>query len=65
QRVTILIIYGGCVVYGALGLLISHLSPEAGGWVGAFSLSLLGILAIVMVWIRERVQKRPAHPPQG
>ncbi|MFQ3659533.1 MAG: MraY family glycosyltransferase [Anaerolineae bacterium] len=65
QRVTILIIYGGCVVYGALGLLISHLSPEAAGWVGAFSLSLLGILAIVMVWIRERVQKRPAHPPQG
>jgi UDP-GlcNAc:undecaprenyl-phosphate GlcNAc-1-phosphate transferase len=59
QRVTILIIYSLCLAYGALGLLVSTLPLDAALWVGGVGLGSLAALGAAMVWIRERVQKRP------
>jgi UDP-GlcNAc:undecaprenyl-phosphate GlcNAc-1-phosphate transferase len=58
QRQTLFALYGGCMFFGALALLISQ-SPVRVAWrLGLGGIVLLGILIVLMVWIRERVQKR-------
>lgn len=58
QRQTLFALYGACIFFGALALIISQ-SPLRVAWrLGLGGIVLLGILFAAMVWIRERVQKR-------
>jgi UDP-GlcNAc:undecaprenyl-phosphate/decaprenyl-phosphate GlcNAc-1-phosphate transferase len=60
QRQTLGLLYGFCLVFGALGTLVSQAPPATGWLVGVIGLVLLGAMALFMVWIRQRIQK-----PQG
>jgi UDP-GlcNAc:undecaprenyl-phosphate GlcNAc-1-phosphate transferase len=58
-RVTILIIYVFCALFGFMGLVISAAPAERGAMVGLFGLVLLAIMYVIMVVIRQKIQKRP------
>lgn len=60
QRWTLAIIYTLCVLFGALGLVISLAPPAQGLVVGGVGALVIVVLYIVMIVIRQRIQKRPA-----
>lgn len=57
QRQTIFILYGACLIFGALGLLVGAAPPDIGLRVGLAGLSVLGVLFLLMMWIRARYQR--------
>jgi hypothetical protein len=57
QRQTLFILYGGCLLFGALGLVISAASPALGWQVAAVGLALIAALYALMIYVREKVQK--------
>ncbi len=59
SRQTLLILYASCFLFGVLGLLVSQAAPDAALALGIGGLSLLLLLYMPMVLIREQVQKRP------
>jgi UDP-GlcNAc:undecaprenyl-phosphate GlcNAc-1-phosphate transferase len=59
-RVTILIIYVFCALFGFMGLVISAAPAERGAMVGLFGLVLLAIMYVIMVVIRQKIQKKPS-----
>ncbi|MBZ0301838.1 MAG: undecaprenyl/decaprenyl-phosphate alpha-N-acetylglucosaminyl 1-phosphate transferase [Anaerolineae bacterium] len=64
QRGTLLIVYGICVVFGGLALLISAAPSDIALRLAGFGVLLLGVLAGLMIWLRQRYQKPPhAHLP--
>ncbi|MCK6580544.1 MAG: undecaprenyl/decaprenyl-phosphate alpha-N-acetylglucosaminyl 1-phosphate transferase [Anaerolineae bacterium] len=64
QRRAIFVLYGGCAVFGALGVLVSREPPERALWIGFGALALLGGLFLLMMFIRRRYQlNKPAPPP--
>lgn len=58
QRQTLFILYGFCALYGAIGFVVSAAPPDLGLRVGLFGLAVLAGLFGLMIWIRQRYQKR-------
>jgi UDP-GlcNAc:undecaprenyl-phosphate GlcNAc-1-phosphate transferase len=63
QRMTLLIIYSLCVLFGILALLVSAAPPDIALKLGIFGLLLLLVLAGLMIWLRQRYQKPPRSNP--
>ncbi|HYO88840.1 MAG TPA: MraY family glycosyltransferase [Candidatus Limnocylindrales bacterium] len=56
QRQTLLVLYGFCAIYGALGLIVSVAPPAIALAVGAAGLVGLALLLPFMFWLRRRYQ---------
>lgn len=59
QRGTLSIIYGACVLFGALALLVSISPHDVALRLSAFGVLLLVLLFGVMIRVRQRYQKAP------
>ncbi|MEZ4668948.1 MAG: MraY family glycosyltransferase [Anaerolineae bacterium] len=57
QRQTLFILYGACIIFGTLGLLVGAAPPEIGLRLGLTGLFTLAGLFLLMMWIRMRYQK--------
>jgi UDP-GlcNAc:undecaprenyl-phosphate/decaprenyl-phosphate GlcNAc-1-phosphate transferase len=57
QRQTLILLYGFCALYGAIGLLVSAAPPDIGLRIGGFALAVLVTLFLLMLWIRQTYQK--------
>lgn len=57
QRQTLLILYGGCSVFGVIALLVSASPADIALKLGIFGILLMGGLVVLMVWIRQHFQK--------
>jgi len=58
QRQTLFILYGACILFGALGLLVSASPPQIALRIGIVALILFLILFALMMWVRRRFQLR-------
>ncbi len=56
QRGVIFILYGACILFGTLGLLVSVAPPEIALRLGVAGLSLLVFLFALMMWVRRKYQ---------
>lgn len=65
QRQTLAVLYSACAVFGGLGILVSREPPERAVWIGAGGLLLLGVLFVLMMFIRRKYQLKgqPYTPP--
>lgn len=59
-RQTLFLLYLLCIVFGAIGLLISMAPAELGMRVGIVGLLTIAFLAVMMIWIRQKYQKKAA-----
>jgi UDP-GlcNAc:undecaprenyl-phosphate/decaprenyl-phosphate GlcNAc-1-phosphate transferase len=59
-RQTLFLLYLLCTVFGAIGLLISLAPAELGMRVGIVGLLTIAFLAVIMIWIRQKYQKKTA-----
>ncbi len=59
QRQTIFVLYGACLLFGTLGLLVGASPHEVAVRLGIAGMALLGALFAAMYWIRWRYQTRP------
>lgn len=64
QRQTLFILYGMCILFGAIGVLVGAAPPDIALRIGIAGLSFLGILFLLMMWIRVRYQKPASQPPK-
>ncbi len=56
QRQTIFILYGACLIFGTIGVLVS-ISPSEIAWrVGLAGLGFLGLCFVIMMWVRRKYQ---------
>lgn len=62
QRQTLFLLGLACVLFGALGFLVSAAPPDIALKLGAFGLLLLAALFGLMMWVRRRFQQ-PALAP--
>ena len=58
QRVTLFMLYGMCLLFGGIGLLVSAAPPKPALYVGIVGLLVLGGLWVAMIYIRKRYQNR-------
>lgn len=56
QRQTIFILYGACILFGFLGLVVSAAPAELALRVGLVGIALMAFLFLVMTWIRRKYQ---------
>lgn len=56
-RKTLFTLYAMCIIFGGLGFIVSAVSPNLGGVIGALSLIALFLLWLSMWWIRAKYQK--------
>lgn len=56
QRKTLALLYGACLLFGALGLLVSAAPTDAAARVGTAGIALLAILFVTMMLIRRKYQ---------
>lgn len=56
QRQTLFILYGACVYFGLMALIVSAAPPDIALGVGLANFALLGILFVVMMLIRRKFQ---------
>jgi UDP-GlcNAc:undecaprenyl-phosphate GlcNAc-1-phosphate transferase len=59
QRQTLFTLYAGGAIFGVIGLLVSAAPPDIALRLGVFGVLLMGGLAALMVWIRQRFQQPP------
>lgn len=64
QRQTLFILYGTCILFGLIGVLVGAAPPDIALRIGLAGLSFLAILFLLMMWIRVRYQKPLSPPPQ-
>ncbi len=57
QRQTLFILYGACIIFGAIGLLVSAAPRELAWRMGIAALVFLSTLFVVMMVVRRRFQK--------
>ncbi len=65
QRQTLFVLYGACMFFGTMGLLISQVERPVAWVLGVFNVILLLSLFAVMTWIRRRYKLELKKPPQG
>ncbi len=58
QRVTLFILYGLAILFGALAFLVSTLDPQTAFIVGVIGLGAMAGFFALMVWVRGKYQKR-------
>jgi UDP-GlcNAc:undecaprenyl-phosphate GlcNAc-1-phosphate transferase len=63
QRVTLTLVYGFCVLFGSLALLVSAAPPPEALKLVMFGALLLAALAGLMLWLRQHYQKPPRSRP--
>jgi UDP-GlcNAc:undecaprenyl-phosphate GlcNAc-1-phosphate transferase len=63
QRQTLFILYGMGILFGAIGVLVGAAPPDIALRIGIAGLGFLGVMFLIMMWIRARYQK-PAATPQ-
>jgi UDP-GlcNAc:undecaprenyl-phosphate/decaprenyl-phosphate GlcNAc-1-phosphate transferase len=63
QRATLLVLYGACVFFGMVGLVISGAPSEVAWRAGITSVVLLAMFYALMMWIRHRYQRTPPVQP--
>jgi UDP-GlcNAc:undecaprenyl-phosphate/decaprenyl-phosphate GlcNAc-1-phosphate transferase len=56
QRQTSFILYGACILFGILGMIVSAAPPDIALRIGIAGLVLLGFLFLLMIWIRRKYQ---------
>lgn len=56
QRQTIFILYGACIIFGMIGVLVGASPPEIGLRLGLAGLSFLGLFFLLMMWVRRKYQ---------
>jgi UDP-GlcNAc:undecaprenyl-phosphate GlcNAc-1-phosphate transferase len=56
QRWTLVVLYSGCLFFGALGFLVSTAPPEQALLIGLGGLALLGALFVTMMYVRRKYQ---------
>jgi UDP-GlcNAc:undecaprenyl-phosphate GlcNAc-1-phosphate transferase len=56
QRKTLLVLYGACVFFGALGFLVSAAPTDLAYGIGIAGLALLAALYVTMMAIRRKYQ---------
>jgi len=62
QRQTLFVLYGGCIFFGLLGLVVSAAPPQIALGVGLGGLTLLGILFVLMMLLRRRqISRQQEH----
>ncbi|MBL8118078.1 MAG: undecaprenyl/decaprenyl-phosphate alpha-N-acetylglucosaminyl 1-phosphate transferase [Anaerolineae bacterium] len=59
QRQTLFILYGACVLFGTLGVLVGAAPSDIALRVGAAGLIFLAILFVIMMWVRAHYQQKP------
>ena len=59
HRQTLFLLYGGCTFFGLVAVGLSATTPQLGWVIAAIMIVLVAALYGVMIWIRERIQKRP------
>jgi len=64
QRQTLFILYGMCILFGSIGVLVGAAPPDIALRIGIAGLFFLGVMFLLMMWIRLRYQKPTAPPPQ-
>lgn len=64
QRQTIFILYGTCILFGFIGVLVGAAPPDIALRIGVAGLGFLAILFLLMMWICLRYQKPSSPPPQ-
>ena len=64
QRQTLFILYGMCIIFGFIGVLVGAAPPDIALRVGIAGLCFLAMLFLLMMWIRLRYQKPPQKPSQ-
>jgi len=60
-RQTLFILYGLCILFGSIGLIVSVAQTNYALRIGIFALLVLGSLFALMIWIREQRQKTGAN----
>ena len=58
QRRTTLILYGLCMLFGLLAVLIAAATPDVGAQLGVAGFVLIVVLYAAMIWIRQTRQKK-------
>jgi UDP-GlcNAc:undecaprenyl-phosphate/decaprenyl-phosphate GlcNAc-1-phosphate transferase len=58
QRITILIIYLFCVLFGLLAFTVSIVDSQSAWFAGMTGLGVLGVAYLIMIVIRQRIQKK-------
>ena len=56
QRQTLFVLYGACLFFGALGVIVSVASPSTALLIGVFGLGLLAAAFVMMMFIRRKYQ---------
>ncbi len=64
QRQTLFILYGACIIFGFIGVLVGAAPPDIALRIGIAGLFFLAMLFLLMMWIRLRYQKPLLPPPQ-
>ncbi len=64
QRQTLLILYGACILFGTIGMLVGAAPPDIALRVGVAGLLFLLGLFLLMMWIRVHYQKPNQQPSQ-
>jgi UDP-GlcNAc:undecaprenyl-phosphate/decaprenyl-phosphate GlcNAc-1-phosphate transferase len=59
QRMTLFVLYAGCMLFGLMGLVIGTSSDEMAWRIGIAGMALLGGLFVCMIWLRYKYQKTP------
>jgi UDP-GlcNAc:undecaprenyl-phosphate/decaprenyl-phosphate GlcNAc-1-phosphate transferase len=59
QRLTLFVLYAGCMLFGLMGLAIGSASDAMAWRIGIAGMALLGGLFICMIWLRYKYQKTP------
>ncbi len=63
QRWTLFVLYGACLFFGMLGFMVSVAPPDRALLIGVSGLVLMGILFVLMMWVRRKYQL--AEPAKG
>ena len=56
QRWTLFVLYSACLFFGTLGVLVTLAPPDRAFGIGLSGLALLGVLFIVMMFVRRKYQ---------
>lgn len=60
QRQTLFILYGFCVLFGGIAVIVSHVTPDLAFQIGTFSLGVMIALFLILMAVRQRYQKPQA-----
>jgi len=57
QRQTLFILYGFCILFGVIAVVVSQVSPSLALQIGTFALGSMGLIFVLLMIVRQRYQK--------